>query len=126
MEDIYKKATMKNLGFQTARGQLITSDLFSLPLTELDGLYKQIKAGMSNDEDGLIARRPELTDDALRLKIVKDVFETQQEIADKRKSAAATRAKNQRIMELIEEKQDGALAEKSVEELQALLNQDEE
>lgn len=124
MEDIYKKAAMKNMTYATNRGVLTTPDLFNLPLTELDELYKRIKAGMSGDEDGLIARRPELTDDALRIKIVKDVFETQQDIADKRKTAAATRVKNQRIMELIEQKKDGELADKSVEELQALLAQD--
>lgn len=51
------------------------------------------------------------------------VFELKRAEADRREAAAAKRTRNQRIMEILREKQDGALRDKSEEELKKLLNE---
>lgn len=57
----------------------------------------------------------------LRFQIVLEILESKAKDAETAQKAAETKARNQRILELIAEKEDGQLAEKSIEELKAML-----
>lgn len=130
MQDLYKIAVQRRFTFPTAAGECSVSDLFQLPLTSASGranlndvareLYAQIQSAAVVDFVGEAAD-PENSTAGIKLEIVKDVIATikaQREAATK--AAEASNAKR-RILELINKKQDEALSEKSVEELQALL-----
>lgn len=63
------------------------------------------------------------TTNQLRFEILKDVYLTKKAERDAAAEAIERRERNQRIMELIKNKQDKELEGKSIEELQAMLNQ---
>jgi len=55
--------------------------------------------------------------------IVKEIYLTKKREIDAEKNAASIKEYNQKIMQLIHEKQEGALKDKSIEELQEMLKQ---
>ena len=122
---MYKYAAKQSLRYDTARGTLNTEDLFGLSLADLDVLAKSLNRQIKEaDEESFI--KP-VTANTMPLKvsfeIVKDVIATKiadQEAAEKR---IETRKKKQRIMELIAQKQDEALSDKSEEDLKKMLDE---
>ena len=124
-KDMYKYAAKQSLRYDTARGTLNTEDLFGLSLADLDVLAKSLNRQIKEaDEESFI--KP-VTANTMPLKvsfeIVKDVIATKiadQEAAEKR---IETRKKKQRIMELIAQKQDEALSDKSEEDLKKMLDE---
>ena len=119
---MFEKALRLKLRFQF-NGLINTEDLWDLPLVALDAIYKNVSAGLQAlNQDSLLQKRTKETDLAeLRLEIVKHVFMTKQAEAAARTEAAEKRAKKQKLMELVAEKQDEVLKGKSVEELNALI-----
>lgn len=129
MSDLYKKAALKKLRFDTSRGQITVEDLFSLPLTSTTGrinlndiakgLHKQVKDAVEVDFVGESTQAD--SDAALGLEIVKDV------IAHRKAEAAAAQQRveresvKQQIMAVIEHKKAEAFSSQSIEELQAQL-----
>lgn len=120
--DIYKRASKDALRFATVKGSLTVEQLWSLSLTDLDKLAvkleKIVKA--SGEKSFLETKSKEDATDKLRFDVVLDVLTDKvkfQEIAAK---ASETRAKNQRIDELIAKKNDESMENLSVEELEKL------
>ena len=64
------------------------------------------------------------TDKIIEVKftIVKEIIEYKLKVQETAAKAAATKAQRSKIMEIMAEKQDGALQEKSLAELQAMLD----
>jgi hypothetical protein len=122
MEALYKSAARKSLRIVSSRGSVSVEDLFDLPLTELDRIYRDLAPKVASQDHGLMRQRTD-SDDELRLALVKDVFETRQAEADAANARKENQARKLRLLQLIEQKQDASLAEKSVEELTALVNQ---
>jgi len=119
---MYKHAAQLKLRFPF-KGFCQVEDLFDLKLAELDQIYKAMKKQQGEVEDGLLQERTQEDEVlALKLAVVKDVFQTKQAEIDARKAAADRRAQKARIMEIIAAKQDEALAGKSLEELQGMLD----
>lgn len=124
--EIYKRALKKQLRFKSNQfGIIQTEDLFNLTLEQLDSIAIAVNKELKEKEEGsfIKSKTTETTDLTLRLDILKDVIETK--IADKERAekAYATRARNERIKELIAKKQDESLAEKDIEELKAMLEE---
>lgn len=127
-------ATRKKFRFETSKGQLTVEDLWDLPLTSdtgrpnLDdiakGLYKEIKEGdeVSFVTSSNIVNTAAFNVTKVKFDIVKEIIDVKLAEADVAKKAKATREKNQRILELIAQKDDEALASKSREELLAMLS----
>ena len=119
---MYKQAAQLKVRFPF-RGQIDVEDLFDLGLEDLDAIYKALKKQQGDAEDGLLQERTQEDEVlTLRLSIVEDVFETKQAEIEARKAAADRRAQKARIMEIIAAKQDEALAGKSLDELQGMLD----
>ena len=119
---MYKKAAQLKLRFPF-RGSSTVEDLFDLSLANLDTLYKALK-GERKLEEGLLSSPTDadrLLD--LQLEIVKDVFETRQAEIEARKNAAERKARKERLLEIMADKQDEALKGMSLEELQALADE---
>ena len=119
---MFEKALRLKLRF-SYNGLISVEDLWDLSLTALDAIYKNVSAGLQAlNQDSLLQKRTKETDLAeLRLEIVKHVFMTKQAEAAARADVAEKRAKKQKLMELVAEKQDEVLKGKSVEELNALI-----
>ena len=122
---MFEKATRDKVRFDY-RGSISVEDLWDLSEAELNEIYVDL-AGQKKDSetDSLINSREDKTL-ALKLDIVKHIFEVKHDEAKKAKDKAANRQKNQRILEIIKNKQDGELQDKSIEELQSMIESDEE
>lgn len=131
-DDMFMQAAKKKLRFDSAKGYLSAEDLFDLPLRSgvggpnLDNiaiaLDKKIKEG-----DGRSFVDESKTGDAtlqLKFDIVMFVINMKKAENKRREDAVAKAARNQRILQIMSEKQDDSLKGKSLEELQKLLDQD--
>ena len=128
MADIFEKATKLRLRFMTEKGVLSTEDLWSLPLTSKNGLSlngiavavnKSLKA---STEESFVEEKPS-EDPILRLKleIIKRIIEVKKEEAASAATARERAERKQNLLKLIREKEEGAMSEKSLEELKAEL-----
>lgn len=129
--DLFTTATRKKFRFNSPQGPLSVEDLWDLPLTstrpntaDLDtiaiSLDKQVKETGSTTS---FVKKTTKTNEEARMKfdIVLHVIQVKQEEAEAAATKRETAEKKQKIMEILAQKQDASLAEKSVEELTALL-----
>ena len=118
------EAAKRKLRFPV-KGQATTEDLFDLTREQLDALYQDISAAQKlNDGESLIQRRTadaETETRILQLTVIKAVFDIKSEAANEARKVAEKKKRNERIMEIIATKQDAELANKSMDELKALL-----
>ena len=119
----YKKAAKQKLRYLSSAGAVSTEQLFDLSIEDLDkmAVNYQKEYKISGEKSFLIAKSKK--DRVLKLKfdIVLDVLTTKLADAEKASKSADTKAMNQKILTIIAEKRDGALGEKSIEELEAML-----
>lgn len=118
MSEFFFNAARKKYRYDY-NGQLMTEDLFDLDADQLDQIYRGLMRTVKKaSEDSLLdtsnAADKELLEKA---EIVKSVFQYKQDLAKRAEEAAQTRKRNQRIMELIQQKEDRQLAEKPLDEL---------
>lgn len=131
---MYKIASQKKLRIATNRGNLSVEQLWDLSKDEIGELAVAIRKGI-RDERGASgdseldflkpSAQKEETLDELTFRILKDIYQTKQAEEDKQHRRAAARENNRKILELIAKKQDEALESKSVEELEAMLQNEE-
>ena len=130
--EMFAFATKKKIRFETSKGLLSVEDLWDLPLTATNGrpnlddiakeLYKKMK-----DENEMSFVKPtsqvnkEFNIIKAKFDIVKHIIDVKLAEAEAAKKAKETKARNQRILGLIAQKEDEALASKSKEELLAML-----
>lgn len=123
--DIYKQAAQLGLRFATSKGSLSVEQLYHLKQTDLTTCIKnQGKIIRGSDNDGLSFLDEASTVDKteqLRFDILKDVYLTNKAEAEERRTALDRKKNNEKIMQLIEQKKEGKLQEKSIEELEAML-----
>lgn len=122
----YKQASQLQLRFQTNRGNLSVEQLWSLSLTDLANAIKAVKKvlkGTDNDDElsFLDENKTVDTENQLRFNILKDIYVDKQTALKEARSAQDRKAYEQKILNLIEEKKEDALKEKSIKELEALL-----
>jgi len=134
--EMFAFATKKKFRFDTCKGQVTVEDLWDLPLTATNGrpnlddiakeLYKKMK-----DENEMSFVKPtsqvskEFNIIKAKFDIVKYIIDVKLAEAEAAKKAKETKARNQRILGLIAQKEDEALASKSKEELLAMLAESE-
>ena len=132
----FEIATRKKFRFDTYKGQVTVEDLWDLPLTATNGrpnlddiakeLYKKMK-----DESEMSFVKPtsqvskEFNIIKAKFDIVKHIIDVKLAEAEAAKKAKEIKARNQRILGLIAQKEDEALASKSKEELLAMLAESE-
>ena len=131
---MYKIASRKKLRIQTNRGMLSVEQLWDLSKEEIGELAKSIRKRI-NDQKGVTgdseldflkpSAQTEETIDELTFRILKDIYQTKQAEEDKAHCRAAARENNRKILELIAKKQDQELENKSIEELEKMLQNEE-
>ena len=116
------------LRFDTAKGQLTVEDLFDLPLTSesnvsLDGIAIAVSRELQDSQENSFVESKSKGSDILelRLEILKDVIAARIAENEARRDEEAKKTRNDRIMQIIADKQDDALANKTIDELKELL-----
>lgn len=130
--EMFAFATKKKIRFETSKGLLSVEELWDLPLTSdngrpnLDDIAKGIYKAMKEGEEVSFVKSNAASNAAFnvlktKFDIVKYIIDVKLAEAEAAKKAKETKARNQRILGLIAQKEDEALASKSKEELLAML-----
>lgn len=126
---MFEKASRLKLRFSTPQGTLSAEDLWDLPLTSnsnranLDDIAKGLNRKLKNADEESFVNKPKMSEsvDRLAFEIVKHVIEVRLQENEEAVKAQANKARKRQILELIAEKQNAALSEKSIEELTAMV-----
>lgn len=127
---MFEKATRLKLRFGTLRGALTVEDLWDLPLqtTRANGVsLDQIAIGLDRElkdtETKSFVTEAVQTDNSavLALEIVKHIIAVKKAENAAQLAEVGKRERKQQLLDLIARKQDAQLSEKSVEELQAMV-----
>jgi len=123
--DGVKAASRKKLRINTERGPLSVEQLWDLDLQVLDELAVNLEAAVEKSaaKSFLTERSAKNIEAQLAFDVVLDILQTKVIDRDRALAAAETRKKRQRIAELIARKQEEDLEGKSIEELEALLEE---
>lgn len=119
---MFELATRAKLRFNF-KGQVSVEDLWDLSLENLDGIYKGLNALVQQSKEGSLLSVKSSEDEVLdsKIEIVKHIVKVKLDEAEARKQVKAAREQQQKIMSILAEKQDEALKNKTVEELQEML-----
>ena len=121
--NIFEVATRKKYRYPY-KGMITTEDLWDLPLTALDSIYKTLnKQAKQSQEESLLNTSASNETLENQIAIIKYIVAIkQQEQVDRLKEKERAEQK-QKIMEILADKQDETLKGKSVEELQKMLEE---
>lgn len=125
-ENIFENAARKKIRFESDVGLINTEDLWDLPVESLDEIYKNLnKKKKVSSEGSLLKNRKSATESLIdtQIEIVKNIVETKLAEKEARETAAEKKAHNEKIMEIIERKQDAALEKKSIATLKSELDE---
>lgn len=122
MKDLFKIATKKKYRFNF-KGVIGVEDLWDLSLEDLDKIYRSLKADERKHSEESLLKTASKEDTVLadKIEIVKLIAEDKLAAKEKAAARAAQKEKNRRIRELVYEKKEAALKDKSIEELEAML-----
>lgn len=124
VENIFEYATRNKVRF-SFRGLISVEDLWDLSLTNLDSIYKELnKQSKQSEEESLLnikTQEDELLN--VQIKIVKHIVSVKLAEKEAREKASAKKAQKQKIMSIIAAKQDEALQNSSIDDLQKMLDE---
>lgn len=105
------------------KGMISVEDLWDLSLTSLDSVYKTLNSEKKqSEEDSLMSTKDEKTTELQnKIDIVKYIYSEKVAEREKKRMETENKAKKQRIMEILANKQNAALENMSEEELKAML-----
>ena len=123
-ENIFEMATRTKYRFPY-KGMISVEDLWDLNQTQLDSIYKALnKEVKANQEDSLMFSQTQTDLDLqAKIEIVRHIYTTKEQDAARRTAAAENAEKKRRILEILEQKQEDSLKNKSEDELLKMLNE---
>lgn len=121
--DIFKLASQKKLRFNTSKGSLSTEQLWDLSIAELDALAVSLQEEYetSGKKSFIVKRSVKDRDKKLQFDIALEILTTKSADAEAAAEALENKQFDQKILQLIAEKQDENLKGKSVAELKRML-----
>ena len=124
MEKMFEYATRSKMRFPF-KGLISVEDLWDLPLTNLDSIYKTLNKQVKQSEEESLLNTKTTVDKELdvQIAIVKHIVAVKLAEQEAREKASAKKAQKQKIMAIIASKQDEALQNSSVEDLQKMLDE---
>lgn len=124
MSNMFEKAVKGKYRFPY-KGQIAVEDLYDLPLGSLDTVFKTLNAEVKKTDEESLLQTKSAEDDILatKIEIVNYIFNEKLEEKKNRQEAAERKEKKQKIMQIIATKQDEALRNASVEDLQKMLDE---
>jgi hypothetical protein len=123
-KNIFEVATRNKFRF-AFRGSLSIEDLWDLGLKDLDTIFKALNGQLKQEkEESLLETKTQANEELdMKIQIVKHIVQTKLEEDNLRAKAKEMKQQKQKILELIESKQNADLANKSLEELQKMLGE---
>lgn len=123
-EEMFIKATREKMRFPY-KGLATVEDLWDLPVTELDKIYKTLKKQekTANEESLLEVKSSEDEELTMQIEIVKYIVGVKLEEKKAAEMAKERKEQKQKIMSILASKQDEALQGKSIEELEKMLDE---
>ena len=124
MEKMFEYATRNKVRFPF-KGLISVEDLWDLTLTNLDSIYKTLNKQVKQSEEESLLNTKTTVDKELdvQIAIVKHIVAVKLAEQEAREKASAKKAQKQKIMAIIASKQDEALQNSSVEDLQKILDE---
>ena len=124
LTNIFEAATRYKYRFPF-EGMISVEDLWDLKLQDLDSVFKLLnKEKKQSDEESLLQVKSEADQELEnKIQIVKFIVQVKQTETAERLAAKDKKERNQKIMRIIERKQNEALEGKSLEELTAMLEE---
>ena len=121
--NIFEYAVRNKIRFPF-KGMISVEDLWDLSLTNLDSIYKTLnKQVKQSEEESLLGTKTNVnTELEVQIAIVKHIVSVKLAEQKARETASAKKAQKQKIMSIIAAKEDTALQEASIAELQKMLN----
>lgn len=123
MDTIFEQAVRKKLRF-SYKGEVSVEDLFDIPLTDLDDLFRSLNSELRDQksESLLDTQSHTVTELELKINLIKHVVNVRLTEQAVQKEFFAKKARKEKILDIIAEKQDEDLKGKSIEELTTLVN----
>ncbi len=121
---MFEEATKNKYRFPSNVGMINVEDLWDLPASHLDTIYKKLNKQLKQSEEESLLVVTSAADKELedKIAIVKHIFLAKALEADERLHAKERKEKKQYLLSLLQQKQDETYKSKSVEELQELIN----
>ena len=122
--NIFEYAVRNKLRFPF-KGMISVEDLWDLPLSNLDSIYKILnKQVKQSEEESLLTTKTNVDKELeVQIAIVKHIVSVKLEEKEAREKAAAKEAQKQKIMSIIATKEDEALRNSSVDDLRKMLDE---
>lgn len=124
MENMFEYATRNKVRFPF-KGQISVEDLWDLRADDLDTVFKTLnrQVKQSEEESLLVTKTAEDTALDVQIAIVKYIFDIKMQEANARLLDKERKAQKQKIMAILAHKQEQELQNKSVDELQKMLEE---
>lgn len=124
VENIFEYA-VKNKVRYPFKGFITTEDLYDLSLENLDTVFKTLNKQVKqvNEESLLNTKTTEDEELEVKIQIVKHLFNVKTEERNARLVAKERKEQKQKILEIMANKQNEALQNKSLDELQKMLDE---
>jgi len=122
--NIFEVATRNGFRFQF-KGMISVEDLWNLSVKELDSVFKTLNSQLkeAKEESLLEAKTKQDTELDIKIQIVKYIVKTKQDEENVRLQAKEQKAKKQKIMEILANKEDESYNNMSKEELTKMLSE---
>lgn len=124
MEKMFEVVTRNKMRFPF-RGQISVEDLWDLSVENLDSIYKTLNASLKQtQEESLLNRRTKQDEElSVQIEIIRYIVGVKQEEATARLKVKEQKEKKQKLMEILANKQDAELQNKTAAELQVMLDE---
>lgn len=122
--NLFEVATRSKMRFPY-KGNISVEDLWDLPLAALDSVFKTLNAQIKQTKEESLLSTKTKEDETLemQIEIVKHVVSVKLTEKAARESALEKKEKKQKIMQIMAAKQDEALQNASMDDLQKMLNE---
>jgi len=122
--NMFEVANSKKFRFNF-KGLISTEDLFDLSVKDLDTIFKSLNSQLKQTREESLLEVKSTEDQILDIKIeiVKHIFNLKQEEEAKRIKAKENKEKKQKLMEILANKEDQDLLNKSKEDIQKMLDE---
>lgn len=124
VENIFEYAARNKVRFPY-RGLVSVEDLWDLPVTELDKVFKTLNSQAKRAQEESLLNTKSKEDEAVEIQIavVKHIVSVKLAEKEAREKALENKEKKQKIMEIMAAKQDEALQNSSIDELRKMLDE---
>lgn len=128
--NIFEQATRQALRFSSPKGLLTVEDLWALPLTSstgkanLDDIAKELFTQLKNETNISFVKKAATADEKVQLSfdIVKHIIEVRVAESEAAAVARGNAEKKQRLLAVLEQKENDQLGSLSIDELRAQIN----